>query len=113
MDENNLQQNVKHHAEIISLEQNQLKTTSINSSRISNVYSSRVDQNNFATEKNEAYLMMRKRNNEAAKRCRDSRKSLEKEMLMRAIFLERENKRLEAQVKMLVNELEEWQKKSP
>ena len=111
--EENLQQN---HAEIIYLEQNQLKNTStntnsINSSRTSIDYSSHVDQDNFAIKKTLAYIMLRKKNNEAAKRCRDSRKNLEKEMLMRVIFLDRENKRLEAQVKMLVNELGELQKK--
>jgi hypothetical protein len=111
--EENLQQN---HAEIIYLEQNQLKNTfthpnSINSSKPSIDYSSHVDQDKFAAQKNVEYLVLRKRNNEAAKKCRDSRKNLEKEMLMRVIFLERENTRLEAQVKMLLNELGELQKK--
>ncbi|OWF37742.1 uncharacterized protein LOC110467094 [Mizuhopecten yessoensis] len=54
--------------------------------------------------KDEAYWERRRKNNEAAKRSRDSRRCKEEEIAMRAAFLEQENLKLRAQVTILKNE---------
>ncbi|WAR20009.1 CES2-like protein [Mya arenaria] len=54
--------------------------------------------------KDESYWERRRKNNEAAKRSRDSRRHKEEEIAMRAAFLEQENLKLRAQVAILKNE---------
>ncbi|XP_041351195.1 uncharacterized protein LOC121370146 [Gigantopelta aegis] len=54
--------------------------------------------------KDTAYWERRRKNNEAAKRSRDSRRQKEEEIAMRAAFLEQENLKLRAQVAILKNE---------
>jgi len=54
--------------------------------------------------KDETYWKRRRKNNEAAKRSRDTRRAREVEMAMRASMLEDENLRLRAQVALLTNE---------
>lgn len=51
-----------------------------------------------------AYWERRRKNNEAAKRSRDTRRHKEEEIAMRAAFLEQENLKLRAQVAILKNE---------
>ena len=54
--------------------------------------------------KDESYWERRRKNNEAAKRSRDSRRAKEEEIALRAAFLEQENLKLRAQVAILKNE---------
>ena len=54
--------------------------------------------------KDALYWERRRKNNEAAKRSRDSRRCKEEEIAMRAAFLEQENLKLRAQVAILKNE---------
>lgn len=56
--------------------------------------------------KDEAYWERRRKNNEAAKRSRDSRRAKEDEIAMRAALLERENMQLRIQVAALKTECE-------
>ncbi len=51
-----------------------------------------------------SYWERRRKNNEAAKRSRDSRRAKEEEIALRAAFLEQENLKLRAQVAILKNE---------
>lgn len=52
----------------------------------------------------EAYWERRRKNNEAAKRSRDTRRHKEEEIAVRAAILEQENLKLRAQVALLKNE---------
>ncbi|XP_013773215.1 uncharacterized protein LOC106458273 [Limulus polyphemus] len=54
--------------------------------------------------KDEAYWERRKKNNEAAKRSRDSRRAKEDEIAIRAAYLEQENLKLRVEVATLKNE---------
>ncbi|CAH1793126.1 unnamed protein product [Owenia fusiformis] len=54
--------------------------------------------------KDNAYWERRRKNNEAAKRSRDTRRQKEEQIAMRAAFLEQENLKLRAQVAILKNE---------
>ena len=54
--------------------------------------------------KDEAYWERRRKNNEAAKRSRDSRRAKEDEIAIRAAFLEQENLKLRVEVTALKNE---------
>lgn len=51
-----------------------------------------------------SYWDRRRKNNEAAKRSRDSRRAKEEEIALRAAYLEQENLKLRAQVTILKNE---------
>ncbi|XP_074652695.1 uncharacterized protein LOC141907041 [Tubulanus polymorphus] len=55
-------------------------------------------------QKDEAYWERRRKNNEAAKRSRDSRRAKEDEIAIRAAFLEQENLKLRVEVAALKNE---------
>ena len=54
--------------------------------------------------KDESYWERRRKNNEAAKRSRDSRRMKEEEIALRAAYLEQENLKLRAQVALLKSE---------
>lgn len=54
--------------------------------------------------KDDAYWERRRKNNEAAKRSRDTRRQKEEEIAVRAALLEQENLKLRAQVALLKNE---------
>ena len=54
--------------------------------------------------KDASYWERRRKNNDAAKRSRDSRRAKEEEIALRAAFLEQENLKLRAQVAILKNE---------
>ncbi len=56
------------------------------------------------TVKDEAYWERRRKNNEAAKRSRDTRRAKEDEIAIRAAFLEQENLKLRIEVAALKNE---------
>jgi len=56
--------------------------------------------------KDEAYWERRRKNNDAAKRSRDSRRQKEDDMALRAALLEQENVRLRMQLDQLRGEID-------
>lgn len=70
--------------------------------------SSNGTANGSGITKDSAYFERRKKNNAAAKKSRDRRRIKEDEIAIRAAYLERENIQLQAEVKMLKEELSKY-----
>lgn len=69
-----------------------------------NGHRKKLDQTGKETVKDASYWERRRKNNEAAKRSRDTRRAKEDEIAIRAAFLEQENMKLRVEVAALKNE---------